>query len=121
MILNVFQRTYSRYENNERAIPIEILSKLADFYGTNTDYLIGRTDVMKPYPKAKKPGRQRGIVYSKSKSTCLSSTIPEKRQKIKESCYQDSLISYALYPVLLPQTLQYLESHILLSRTVFQP
>ena len=52
MILNVFQRTYSRYENNERAIPIEILSNLADFYGTNTDYLIGRTDVMKPYPKA---------------------------------------------------------------------
>lgn len=52
IILNVSQRTYSRYENNDRAIPIEILSKLADFYGTSTDYLIGRTDVMKPYPKA---------------------------------------------------------------------
>lgn len=51
-ILNVSQRTYSRYENNERAIPIEIISKLADFYGTSTDYLIGRTDVMEPYPKA---------------------------------------------------------------------
>lgn len=51
-ILNVSQRTYSRCENNERAIPIEIISKLADFYGTSTDYLIGRTDVMEPYPKA---------------------------------------------------------------------
>lgn len=52
-ILNVHQRTYSRYENDERAIPIEILSKLADFYDTSVDYLIGRTDVKKPYPKGK--------------------------------------------------------------------
>ena len=38
-ILNVSQRTYSRYENDERAIPIEILSKLADYYGTSVDYI----------------------------------------------------------------------------------
>ena len=50
-ILNVSQRTYSRYENAERAIPIEILSKLADFYKTSVDYLIGRTNQRKPYPK----------------------------------------------------------------------
>lgn len=49
-VLNVSQRTYSRYENDERAIPIEILGKLADFYGTSVDYLIGRTDCKKPYP-----------------------------------------------------------------------
>ena len=41
-ILNVSQRTYSRYENDERAIPIELLSQLADFYGTSIDYLVGR-------------------------------------------------------------------------------
>ena len=39
------QRTYSRYENDERAIPIEVFSKLADFYNTSVDYLIGRTNV----------------------------------------------------------------------------
>ena len=50
-ILNVSQRTYSRYENDERAIPIEILSKLADFYETSIDYLVGRTDCKKPYSK----------------------------------------------------------------------
>lgn len=50
-ILNVSQRTYSRYENDERAIPIEILSKLADFYGTSVDYIIERTDQKKPYPR----------------------------------------------------------------------
>lgn len=50
-ILNVSQRTYSRYENYERAIPIEILSKLADYYGTSVDYIIERTDQKKPYPR----------------------------------------------------------------------
>lgn len=50
-ILHISQRTYSRYENDERAIPIEVLSKLADFYDTSIDYLIGRTNFKKPYPK----------------------------------------------------------------------
>ncbi len=50
-MLHVSQRTYSRYENDERAIPIEILSRLADFYDTSIDYLVGRTDCKKPYPK----------------------------------------------------------------------
>ena len=49
--LNISQRTYSRYENDERSIPIEIISKLADYHQTSVDYLIGRTDVTKPYPK----------------------------------------------------------------------
>lgn len=52
--LNISQRTYSRYERGERAIPIEILSKLADFHQTSTDYLIGRTNIKKPYKKNKK-------------------------------------------------------------------
>jgi len=47
--LHISQRTYSRYENDERAIPIEILSKLADFHGTSVDYLIDRTNEKKPY------------------------------------------------------------------------
>lgn len=47
--LNISQRTYSRYENNERAIPVETLSKLATFYNTSVDYLIGRTDIKSPY------------------------------------------------------------------------
>lgn len=50
-ILNISQRTYSRYENAEHAIPIETLSALADFHHTSVDYLIGRTDVKKPYPR----------------------------------------------------------------------
>lgn len=53
-VLNISQRTYSRYENDEHAIPIEILSALADFHHTSVDYLIGRTDVKKPYPRTHK-------------------------------------------------------------------
>lgn len=50
-VLNVSQRVYSNYENGERAIPIDVLSGIADFYGTSVDYLIERTNVKKPYPK----------------------------------------------------------------------
>ena len=50
-VLNVTQKSYSRYENWDRAIPIELLSKLADFYDTSVDYLINRTNIKTPYPK----------------------------------------------------------------------
>ena len=49
--LNISQRSYSRYENDDRSIPIEILSKLADFHNTSVDFLIGRTNQKEPYPK----------------------------------------------------------------------
>ncbi len=52
--LNITQRTYSRYENDDRAIPIEILCALADYHNTSVDYLLGRTDILKPYPSSKK-------------------------------------------------------------------
>ncbi len=43
-LLNVKQNTYSQYENEKREIPLSLLWKLADYYGTSIDYLIGRTD-----------------------------------------------------------------------------
>lgn len=49
-LLNISQRTYSRYETAERAIPLPALCFLADFYHTSVDYLLGRTDVRAPYP-----------------------------------------------------------------------
>ena len=51
--LNISQVAYSYYELNRRSIPLELLSKLADFYKTSVDYLIYRTDEVKPYPKKK--------------------------------------------------------------------
>ena len=52
--LNCSQVCYSNYEIGKRDIPTETLSKLAEFYNTSTDYLLGRTDEKKPYPKTKK-------------------------------------------------------------------
>lgn len=53
-VLNISQVAYSYYELNRRNIPLELLTKLADYYNTSVDYLIYRTDVYKPYPKSKK-------------------------------------------------------------------
>ncbi len=49
--LFITRSAYSNYENGSRAFPIEILCGLADIYGTSVDYLIGRTNEKKPYPK----------------------------------------------------------------------
>ena len=51
--LFINRRTYSNYETGGRSIPVDILSSIADIFNTSTDYLIGRTNVKKPYPKNK--------------------------------------------------------------------
>ncbi len=51
--LGCTQVCYSNYENGKRDIPTEILMKLADYYDTSTDYLLGRTNEKAPYPKGK--------------------------------------------------------------------
>lgn len=43
-ILGMSQTGYSKYETGENDIPTHVLIKLADFYKTTTDYLLGRTD-----------------------------------------------------------------------------
>ena len=45
------QSLYSKYERGERPLPLEYADKLADFYNVSVDYLIGRTNEKKPYPK----------------------------------------------------------------------
>ena len=53
--LHIGQSTYSMYENEKHQIPIDLLIALAKFYGVSVDYLLGLTDVKKPYPKSKRP------------------------------------------------------------------
>ena len=43
-ILGMSQTGYSKYETGENDIPTQILIKLAEYYNTTTDYLLGRTD-----------------------------------------------------------------------------
>ena len=53
-ILGCTQQTYSRYESGEITIDIYNLVKLANFYNTSCDYLLGITDISKPYSISKK-------------------------------------------------------------------
>ncbi len=43
-ILLCDQSLYSKYERGERALPLELAIRLADFYHVSLDYLVGRTD-----------------------------------------------------------------------------
>ncbi len=43
-ILGIDQRVYSNYEIGKREIPTHLLIKLADYYNTTTDYILGRTN-----------------------------------------------------------------------------
>ena len=45
------QSLYSKYEREERPLPLEYADRLADFYGVSVDYLLCRTNIKKPYPK----------------------------------------------------------------------
>ena len=45
------REVYRRYEKGTYDIPIWALLKLADFYGTSTDYILGRTDTKTPAPQ----------------------------------------------------------------------
>ncbi|MCR5150803.1 MAG: helix-turn-helix domain-containing protein [Clostridiales bacterium] len=51
--LNMNQNSYSHYETGENRVPVDVLIKLADLYGTSVDYLLERTDETKPYSQRK--------------------------------------------------------------------
>lgn len=48
------QQTYSRYENGKSQPSLEILAKLADYFHTSVDYIMGLTQEHTPYPRTKK-------------------------------------------------------------------
>ena len=43
-IIRCDQSLYSKYERGEREIPLNLIIKLADYYNTSIDYIVGRTD-----------------------------------------------------------------------------
>lgn len=52
-VLNMKQQQYQRYENGTTEMSIGLLNILADYYKTSIDYIVGRTNEMKPYPRIK--------------------------------------------------------------------
>lgn len=49
-MLNMSQTGYSKYETGENDIPTHVLIRLARYYQTSTDYLLGLTSEIRPYP-----------------------------------------------------------------------
>ena len=52
-ILGISQRGYSHYETEDNNIPNNILIKLSKFYNTSIDYILGITNIKKPYKNKK--------------------------------------------------------------------
>ena len=48
-LLECKREVYRRYEKGIHEIPVWAVIKLAEYYGTSTDYILGLTDEMKPY------------------------------------------------------------------------
>ncbi len=43
-ILKITRQQYALYESGKRDIPVDLLIKLADFYGVSVDYILERTN-----------------------------------------------------------------------------
>lgn len=52
-ILNITQAQYSRIETGEYQLSYDGLIKLALFYETSIDYILGLTNIKEPYPRKK--------------------------------------------------------------------
>ena len=52
-ILNVKQNTYSQYEIGVLNYPLDVVIRLAIYYKTSIDYLVGLTDDPHPYERKK--------------------------------------------------------------------
>ncbi|MBQ4545729.1 MAG: helix-turn-helix transcriptional regulator [Oscillospiraceae bacterium] len=48
-LLDCKREVYRRYEKGIHEIPVWAVIKLAQFYNTSTDYILGLTDNIKPY------------------------------------------------------------------------
>ena len=52
--LHVSQNTYSQYEIGTSRFPLDVVVKLAEYYGVSVDYLVDLTDDPTPYPRKRK-------------------------------------------------------------------
>lgn len=49
-LLKTSRQYYSDYECEKYELPLHHLEFLSDFFNVSTDYLLGKTDIKKPYP-----------------------------------------------------------------------
>lgn len=48
------QQTYSRYETGKAQPSLETMERLANYHSTSVDYLMGLTDIRRPYPRSRR-------------------------------------------------------------------
>ena len=53
-ILCMSQTGYNQYELGKNDIPTGVLISLSNFYNVSVDYILGLTDLQKPYPRSKR-------------------------------------------------------------------
>ncbi len=53
-MLHISRSAYSAYENGANAVPIEVLIRLSQIFGTSIDYLLEQTDDPSPYERKQK-------------------------------------------------------------------
>ena len=53
LVLSCNREVYRRYEKGKYELPVWALIKLAEYYHTSTDYILGLTDNHNPYRKSK--------------------------------------------------------------------
>lgn len=53
-LLHITQQQYSRYETQSRELPLHMLYKLALFYNTSSDYILGLTNQKERYPSKRR-------------------------------------------------------------------
>lgn len=49
-LLKTSRQYYSDYECEKYELPLHHLEFLSEFFNVSTDYLLGRTNIKKPYP-----------------------------------------------------------------------
>ncbi len=73
--LGISMRAYQNYEYGQREPNIEMINKLADFYGVTTDYLLGR-------PEAKPPENPVDVVAREVKLQAMEKELMEEYLKL---------------------------------------
>lgn len=80
--LGIAQQYYSKYETGEYELPVRHLIGLAEFYGLNTDYILGLTQYQYPIDRLKEPFLNE-ITVSKMLSEAISLN-PDGRKALME-------------------------------------
>ena len=78
MVLNVSQKMISSYETGKNQPNIDMLKKMASYFGTSVDYLIGHTNIRQPLDKL----LESSLTPREGEILNLFRTLPEEKKLI---------------------------------------